>query len=63
MEKFKEILGVVMGSCLIVDGQSRTYAKAPMWLAVLGALISPHLALLTAVLIIAFGMRARIVKA
>ena len=62
MNKIKEGFGIVFGSSLIVDGNGRTYAKAPMWLAVLAALSAVRLTLITAVLVVAFGMRARIVK-
>ena len=63
MRQIKEILALVFGSRLIVEGKGRTFAKAPMWLAVLAALSSIRLALITVLLVVAFGMRARIVKA
>ena len=63
MSKMKDILSIIFGSSLVVDGRGRTYAKAPMWLAVLAALSSIRLALITVLLVVAFGMRARIVKA
>ena len=59
----KEILSIVFGGRLIVEGGGRTFAKAPVWLAVLLALSSIKLALLTVLLVVAFGMRARVVKA
>ena len=63
MDRVKEILGIVIGGRLIVEGNGRTFAKAPVWLAVLLALSSIKLALLTMLLVVAFGMRARVVKA
>lgn len=62
MDRIKELAAVVFGSSLIVEGSGRTYAKAPMWLVVLSALVSLRLAVITAVLVVAFGMRARVVK-
>ena len=63
IKRIKEMIALIFGSRLIVEGKGRTLAKAPMWLAVLVALSSLRLALLTALLVVAFGMRARIVKA
>lgn len=63
MDRVKDILGIVFGGRLIVEGNGRTFAKAPVWLAVLLTLGSIKLALLTALLVVAFGMRARVVKA
>lgn len=63
MDKIKEILGIVVGSRLSVTGTGRTFVRVPMWLAVVAALTSPHLAIITALLIIAFGMRVSIQKA
>ena len=63
MEKLKEGLSLIIGSCLVVEGKSRTYAKVPTWLAVLAALASVRLAMITVVLCVAFGMRANIEKA
>lgn len=63
IKRIKEMITLIFGSRLIVEGKGRTFAKAPMWLAVLAALSSLRLALLTALLVVAFGMRARIVKA
>lgn len=63
MDRVKDILGIVFGGRLIVEGNGRTFAKVPVWLAVLLALGSIKLALLTALLVVAFGMRARVVKA
>lgn len=63
MDKIKELAGIVFGGRLIVEGNGRTFVKAPVWLAVLLGLYSIRLAVVTVVLVIAFGMRARIVKA
>ena len=63
MDRVKEILSIVFGGRLIVEGGGRTFAKAPVWLAGLLALSSIKLALLTVLLVVAFGMRARVVKA
>ena len=63
MDRIKEILGIVVGSRLSVTGTGRTFVRMPMWLAVVAALTSPHLAIITALLIIAFGMRVSIQKA
>lgn len=63
MDKIKEGLSLIVGSRLVVEGKSRTYAKVPTWLAVLAALASVRLAIITVVLCVAFGMRASVVKA
>lgn len=60
MDRIKALLAVVFGSSLILDGKGRTYAKLPVWLAVVAAIVSFRLAILTALLVIAFGMRARV---
>ena len=62
MDKIKEYLSILFGGRLIVEGDGRTFAKAPVWLAVLLGISSVKLALLTALLVVAFGMRARVVK-
>lgn len=63
MSRIKEILGILFGGRLVVEGTGRTFVKAPVWLAVLAALSSIRLAVITVVLVVAFGMKARIVKA
>lgn len=63
MDQIKDIIAVILGGRLIVDGRDRTFAKAPLWLAVLAALTSPQLLLVTALLIVAFGMQVRIDRA
>ena len=61
--RVKELISLVVGSRLEVSGTGRTFAQAPMWLAVIAAICSPQLAVITALLIIAFGMRVSIQKA
>lgn len=63
ISKIKELISLVVGSRLSVSGTGRTFVEAPMWLAVIAAIASPHLAVITALLIIAFGMRVSIQKA
>ena len=63
MDKVKEYLGILFGGRLIVEGEGRTFAKAPVWLAALAAVSSVRLAVITAVLVVAFGMKVRIAKA
>ncbi|MBP3656505.1 MAG: hypothetical protein J6K32_07400 [Clostridia bacterium] len=62
MNSFKDIMSIVFGSDLLVEGKGRTFAKAPVWLAGLAGLSSLWLAALTALLVVAFGMKATIVK-
>ena len=63
MEQIKEILSLIFGSRLMIDGNGRTFVKVPRWLAVLAGLASIRLAILTAVLVVLAGMRVRVVKA
>lgn len=63
MEQIKEILSLIFGSRLMIDGNGRTFVKVPMWLVVLAGLASIRLAILTAVLMVLAGMRVRVVKA
>ena len=62
-DKIKEIVSLIFGSRLVVEGTGRTFVKVPMWLAVLAALASVRLAVLTVLLIVLFGMRVRVAKA
>ena len=62
-DKIKEIISLIFGSRLVVEGTGRTFVKVPMWLAVLAALASVRLAVLTVLLIVLFGMRVRVAKA
>ncbi len=63
MNTIKDIAAVVLGGRLVVEGKDRTFAKAPLFLAVLAALLSPQLAVVTALLVVAFGMKVHIDKA
>lgn len=63
MDRAKDLLNLVLGSRLVVEGKGRTFAKLPLWLAVLVGLASIHLVILTAVLVVAFGMTVSLEKA
>jgi len=63
MGKIKEYLGILFGGRLVVEGSGRTFAKAPVWLAALAAISSVRLAVITVLLIVAFGMKVRVAKA
>ena len=63
MERIKELLSLMVGSRFEVSGTGRTYVNLPTWLVMLAALSSLHLAVITVLLMVAFGMRARLVKA
>lgn len=63
LERIKELLSLIIGTQLMVSGTGRTFATMPMWLAVLAALLSPHLLVITALLAVAFGLRVSIQKA
>ena len=63
MDKIKEYLSIFFGGRLIVEGSGRTFAKAPVWLAVLAGISSVRLAVITAVLVVAFGMKVRVGRA
>ena len=62
-DKIKEIVSLIFGSRLVVEGTGRTFVTVPMWLAVLACVASIRLAVLTALLVVLFGMRVRVVKA
>ena len=62
MDKIKEYLSILFGGRLIVEGDGRTFVKAPVWLAALAAVSSLRLAVITALLVIAFGMKARVAE-
>lgn len=62
-DKIKEIVSLIFGSRLVVEGTGRTFVKVPMWLAVLAGVASIRLAVLTVLLVVLFGMRVRVVKA
>ena len=58
--KVKEAAGLIFSTRLVVEGKGRTFCKAPMWLTVLVGLSSLHLVLITALLVVAFGMQVRV---
>ena len=62
MDNVKAFLNIVWGGRLAVSGSGRTFAKVPVWLAAIAALASVHLALVTALLIVAFGMKVHVEK-
>ena len=53
-DKIKEIVSLIFGSRLVVEGTGRTFVKVPMWLAVLACVASIRLAVLTALLVVLF---------
>lgn len=63
MDRVKEYLGIFFGGRLTVEGNGRTFAKLPVWLAALLAVASVRLAVITVLLIVAFGMKVRVTKA
>ena len=63
MDKIKEIFALIFGSSLLIEGKDRTFAKLPMWLAVVAGLSSLALLFVTALLVVAFGMTVKTVKA
>ena len=62
MDKVKEYMSILFGGRLIVEGSGRTFVKAPVWLAALAAVSSVRLAVITVVLVVAFGMKVRVAK-
>ena len=62
MNKIKEYLSILFGGRLVVEGTGRTFVKAPVWLAALVAISSVRLAVITALLVVAFGMKVRVAK-
>lgn len=63
MNKVKDYLGIFFGGRMIVEGSGRTFAKVPVWLAALIAISSIRLAVITALAVVAFGMKVRVAKA
>lgn len=63
MEKVKQYLSVFFGGRLIVEGTGRAFVKMPVWLAALMAVASIRLAVITVLLVVAFGMKVRVGKA
>ena len=63
MDKVKKALRIIVHGKLVVEGKGRTYVRVPIWLAVI-ALLSGRRAirfgLLTALIVVAFGMEARV---
>ena len=62
MNRVKEYLSILIGGRLMIEGSGRTFAKMPVWLAVLAAILSVRLAVITVLLIVAFGMKVSLVK-
>lgn len=63
MDKLKEILRTIVYGQLIVEGKEGTFVRCPLWLVVIAALAGHRalrFAVLTAVLIVAFGMQVRV---
>ena len=63
MDQVRNGLALLARGRLVVEGRGRTFARVPLWLAVLAALCGRRairFALLTAVLVAAFGMEARV---
>lgn len=63
MDRIKEILSILFGGRLIVEGTGRTFVKVPVWLTALAAISSVRLAIITVLVIVAFGMKVRVAKA
>ncbi len=63
MSKVKEYLSILIGGRMMIEGDGRTFVKTPVWLAALAAISSVRLAVLTALLVVAFGMKVRVTKA
>ena len=63
MDKIKEIITLILGGFLLIEGKDRTFAKLPLWLVVVAGLASLPLVFVTALLIVAFGMTVKTVKA
>ncbi|MCR4706903.1 MAG: hypothetical protein K5746_03040 [Clostridiales bacterium] len=63
MDKVKEIFRTVVYGRLVVEGKDGTFVRCPLWLAVVAALAGRRalrFAVLTAILIVAFGMQVRV---
>jgi len=63
MNSLKDIIALIFGSSMLISGKGRTFAKLPTWLVVLMGLVSLPLLIITALLIVAFGMTVKTVKA
>ena len=62
-DQVKDAAVLIFGSQVVVKGKGRTFAKVPMWLGILMALASLRLTIITALLVVAFGMQFTVVKA
>ena len=62
MDKIKELFTLIFYSQLFIHGAGRTMVKAPLWLVVIAGLFSLRLAALCAVLVVAFGLRAELIR-
>ena len=63
MEQVKEFFRLIPKGKLVVEGKGRTFARVPLWLVIVAALAGRRairFAVLTAVLVVAFGMEARL---
>ena len=63
MNQVRKALALLARGRLVVEGRGRTFVRVPLWLAVLAALCGGRairFALLTAILVVAFGMEARV---
>ena len=63
MGKVKEFLLLLLRGKLVVEGKGRTYVHVPLWLVVLAFLSGRgaiRYGLLTALIVVAFGMEARV---
>lgn len=63
MDKIRKVLQIIVHGKLVVEGKGRTYVRVPLWLVVI-ALLSGRRAirfgLLTALIVVALGMEARV---
>ena len=62
-DKIKELVSLMFGSRLVVEGTGRTSVKGPVWLAAFACVVRMRLGVLTVLLVVLFGMRVRVVKA
>ena len=66
MEKVREWIRTVIHGKLIVEGKDGTFVRCPLWLAAIAVLSGRNafrFAVLTALLIVAFGMHVRVENA
>lgn len=62
-DKIKEIVSLIFGAGSLSRARGEPLSRWPMWLVVLACVASIRLAVLTALLVVLFGMRVRVVKA